>query len=413
MIIELKVSYSEEIEWLYKKLWYIELFFKWIKQNLINWYVKYNLCRIHIFLHYFQRGGVMEKVKKVINVLDIKVGMIPLDDVKDDGIVLIAKGVPITETIIYRLRGRHSLGKIEVYYEYENIKDLSKTKKQKTVKEVEESFQELSFDVESIFKNMNHLEKSGIDEVRKFARKIENELESTSAIIKNIVLYGSGQDTIYRHGVNVAALSFVIGKWVGFNKVDINLLTYSAVLHDFGKVKIEKDILEKAGPLTKKEYEIIKKHPLVAYNHIKEIPFLDKRVSYGILMHHEKLNGSGYPLGLKNEEITPFAKIIAIADVFDAINSDRVYKKSKGPFEALEIVQKESLQTLDYEYCKVFLDHVVNFYFGESVLLNNGQVGKIIHIDSSNIGRPMLLCDNEFIDLKVNKNLNVEKLILQ
>ena len=169
-----------------------------------------------------------------------------------------------------------------------------------------------------------------MNEIREFSQKIQNELKPSSIVIKNIVLYGSGSDVIYRHGVNVAALSALLGKWIGLEKSQLNLLVYSAILHDFGKTKIDRDVLKKEAPLTKNEFNMIKTHANLGYKIIKEISFLDKAVSYGVLMHHERVDGSGYPLGLKGEAIHPFAKIIAIADVFDAINSDRGYKKKKA-----------------------------------------------------------------------------------
>jgi HD-GYP domain-containing protein (c-di-GMP phosphodiesterase class II) len=266
--------------------------------------------------------------------------------------------------------------------------------------------------VEKILENMDSLRVSGIEEVRRFAAKIQAELQSASSVIKNIVLYGSGSDTIYRHGVNVTALSTILGKWVGLNGAQLNLLTYAAILHDFGKIKVDKRILDKPGALTTKEFNEIKAHPTIGYNYIKEIPFLDKAVSYGVLMHHERTDGSGYPLGLKEDKIHQFAKIIAIADVFDAVNSNRVYKKSKGPFEALEIIKKESLGKLDYEYCNIFLNHVVNYYMGENVMLNTKKICKIIQVDVNNLARPFLLDDTGFIDLKQRKDLVIEKLVL-
>lgn len=359
----------------------------------------------------------MSTKRKHLYVHELEPGMICGNEIKANGKILVGKGITITEYAINKLKENYIFNQIEVYYdddddESESISADSYHEKTKTVEEVEQSFSELTFDVEKILVNMDSLRVSGIDEVRRFATKIQSELKSASSVIKTIVLYGSGSDTIYRHGVNVAALSTILGKWIGLNVSQLNLLTYAAVLHDFGKIKIDKRILEKPDVLTAKEFNEIKSHPTIGYNFIKEVPFLDKAVSYGVLMHHERTDGSGYPLGLKENQIHQFAKIIAIADVFDAVNSDRAYKKSKGPFEALEIIKKESLGRLDYEYCNIFLNHVVNYYMGESVMLNSGNVCKIIQVDPNNLSRPFLLDDSGFIDLKQQKNLYVEKLIL-
>jgi HD-GYP domain-containing protein (c-di-GMP phosphodiesterase class II) len=352
--------------------------------------------------------------KKLIYVHELTPGMILSKELRADGKVLINKGVPITDYAISKLKDYYIPNKVEVYYsrnENEPKKNIQR-EKAKTVEEVEESLNELTIDVEKIFEDIEVLKVSGIEEVRKFADKIQSELKSTSSVVKNIVLYGSGGDTIYRHGVNVAALSTMLGKWLGLSDRELKLLTYSAILHDFGKTKIDKSILDKANNLTPNEYKEIKAHPTVGYKFIKEIPFLDISVSYGVIMHHERLDGSGYPLGLKGNNIHQFAKIIAIADVFDAVNSDRIYRKSRGPFEALEILKKESLGRLDYEYCNIFLNRIINYYMGEKVLLNTNKVCKIIQIDVNNLERPLLLDDTEFVDLKLHKELYIEKLVL-
>ena len=129
-------------------------------------------------------------------------------------------------------------------------------------------------------------------------------------------------------------------------------------------------------------------------------------------MHHEREDGSGYPLGLKGNQIHQFGKIIAIADVFDAINSDRGYKRKKAPFEALQIVKNESLGRLNYEYVKIFLEHIINYYLGEQVILNNGDKCKIIQMNINDLERPLLLKDDNFIDLSKCKELSIKELLL-
>ena len=355
------------------------------------------------------RGIKMAKRKKSLSVSQLEVGMISVSEIKANGRILVAAGVAITEIILNRLKETYAGNQIEIYYEEEFDKVLDNLK---SVAEIEESFNELSESVEEIFDNMRMLQQSGIDEVRKFSNKIQSELESISSIVKNIVIYGSGADSVYRHSVNVAAISAILGNWIGLDKVQINLLTYAAILHDFGKTKISQELLDKRGQLTRKEMEEIKSHATIAYNYIKDIPFLDKAVYYGVLLHHEKCDGSGYPLGLTGDKIHQFAKIIAIADVFDAVNSDRVYKKSRRPFEALEIIKSESYSRLDFEYCNVFLKHIVNYYTGENVLLNTGEVCKIIQVNTNDFEKPLLLGEEGFIDLKNHKDLHIEKFVI-
>lgn len=349
----------------------------------------------------------MQTAKKLIKINELEVGMVAVKNIMYDGKVLIAEGIPITEMAISKLKERYMYSEIEVYAEDEpeNINIVK-------MEMIEEKFSELTGDLQRIFHGMDNLKGSGIEEIRNFAIKVKSEIKETNDVVKNIVLKGSDMDVIYRHGVNVAALSVILGKWIGLNEVQLNLLAYSAILHDFGKVKIDENILDKEEVLNKKEKEEIKSHPIIAYEYIKKIPFLDNVVSQGVLLHHEREDGSGYPLGIKGDQIPIFAKIIAIADVFDAINSRRPYRDKKKPFEALEILQEEELGKLDYKLCKIFISHVVNYYTGERVRLNDGRICRIVKVDPQNLKEPLLFDEKEFIDLKERKDLSIEELLV-
>lgn len=353
--------------------------------------------------------------KKIITITfaELKKDMIIAKDVEQNGKILLKKDMKMTEQMIKKLQRLLFIGTVQVYdYDKQNSELTLEEKKLDEFNKIEDEFKEISLKLQSTFRGIQNEDSECMKEIREFSRRIQDELKPSSVIIKNIVLHGSGSDVIYRHGVNVAALSALIGKWIGFDKAELNRLVYSAILHDFGKTKINKEILNKKSSLTTSEYNVIKTHPTLGYKIIKEIPFLDKSISYGVLMHHEREDGSGYPLGLKGNAIHPFGKLIAIADVFDAINSNRGYKRKKAPFEALQVVKNESLGKLDYEYVKVFLEHVVNYYLGEEVILNNGEKCKIIQMNINNLESPLVLKDGEFIDLDKQKELYIKEMLL-
>ncbi|OOM40277.1 cyclic di-GMP phosphodiesterase response regulator RpfG [Clostridium beijerinckii] len=357
--------------------------------------------------------SIMEKSTKVISFNQLKEGMVIAKNVEQNGSVLLKKDISVTEQIIEKIKKLYVIGNVEIYCENIAAKSIEvELKKETQCKKIEEEFNEISLALRKTFRQLVNNNEEALNEVREFSRKIQNEIQPGSLVIKNIVLYGSGTDSIYRHGVNVAALSALIGKWTGLEKAKLNLLVYSAILHDFGKTKIARELLMKEVGLTQNEFNTIKTHAQKGYMVIKELSFLDKAVSYGVLMHHERLDGSGYPLGLKGEAIHPFAKIIAIADVFDAINSDRGYKKKRLPFEALQIVKNESLGKLDYEYVKIFLEHVIDYYTGEEVLLNTNEKCKIIQMNVNNLEKPLILKGEEFIDLEKEKKLYIKEILL-
>ena len=251
------------------------------------------------------------------------------------------------------------------------------------------------------------------DDLRRFAEKIQNQLKSSEFVIGAVIFKGSKDDCIYRHGVNVAALSAMLGKWIGLDKSKINLLTYSALLHDFGMTKLSAKFQKRHDLFMDKNYKEVHEHTRIGYKYVDTIPYLDKAVTYGVLMHHERCDGSGYPLHLKYEKIHPFAKIIAIADELDVLNSNKELRETYGPFKVLKEIKERSLNELDYNYCTVFLNHILNFYIGEEVFLSNGEKAKIIQMDINNIERPLLLKDGEFIDLTKNKDIYIEELAIK
>lgn len=351
---------------------------------------------------------VMSKIKKLVPITELQPGMITANTILANGTQIVNKDAALNSLMIKKLQNVYLKGFCEVYLESDTDSD---TVKPASLNQTDKVFSEFSIDTKHLFGSIYKLQTSGISEVREFSTRLQNQIEDAQNVIKNIVVYGSGTDSVYRHSVNVAALSAILGKWLGLNKQQINLLSYSAILHDFGKTKIDDSILNKVTPLTESDIKIIHTHPTIGYNFVKEIPYLNSSVSYGVLMHHERIDGSGYPLGLKGNNIHQYAKIIAIADSFDAINSDRRYKKKKKPFEALEAIKNDSLDKLDYEYCNIFIDHIVNYYLGEEVLLSNTETGKIIQVDPNDLQKPLILINSDFVDLKKHPELTIEELI--
>src|SRR5471030_1480893 len=257
-------------------------------------------------------GGIniMEQKTKIISFNKIEDGMIVAKNVEQNGKVLLRKDIAMTEKIIKKMQRLYFIETVEVYDgKSEKKQIIMKSKKEEEYNKIEEEFNEITLNLKKTFKQLISKNEIAINEIRGFSQKIQNELNPSSIVLKNIVLYGSKEDCIYRHGVNVAALSALLGKWIGLEKIQLNLLVYAAILHDFGKTKIDRELLKKEETLTKSEFNIIKTHANVGYQTIKEISFLDKAVSYGVLMHHERLDGSGYPLGLKGDAIHIFAKI--------------------------------------------------------------------------------------------------------
>ncbi|WP_066890832.1 HD-GYP domain-containing protein [Clostridium nigeriense] len=347
----------------------------------------------------------MGKKKEFIDFSRLKPGMITADEIDYNGTVLVGKNIILTEQMIEKLKSIYSLDSIQIYNNEKESKELV------ALEEAENTLKNISESVNFLFSNSQNLKTDTTNEINKYAKTLLNFLKVDNNIFKNIILRGSGEDCIYRHSVNVASLSYLLGKWAGLEENKLHSLVYASILHDFGKTKISKKIINKTKPLTEEEYNIIKEHPVITYNEIKDIPFISHSVLYGVLMHHERCDGSGYPLKLIGNQIHEFAKIIAITDTFDAINSNRIYKKRKKPLEALKIIKEESLSKLDYSLCNIFLRGLESYYIGQKALLSNNSTCKIIKLDLNNIDTPLVFSNNEFIDLTKTNDLSIVKLL--
>ena len=161
-------------------------------------------------------------------------------------------------------------------------------------------------------------------------------------------------DSTYAHSVNVALICRLIGKWKNFSEKDMDTLTLCGLLHDIGKSKIPNEIIGKPGKLTDSEYEEIKKHPVIGYNLVKNLD-IDQRIKNAVLLHHERFDGKGYPLGLTGNEIDDFTSIVSIADVYDAMTAARCYRGPLCPFRVIEMFEVEGFQKYDVSILLPFL----------------------------------------------------------
>jgi HD-GYP domain-containing protein (c-di-GMP phosphodiesterase class II) len=192
---------------------------------------------------------------------------------------------------------------------------------------------------ETLGKTFNLMSASLEEYIEKLARAAKENRELFVGTVKALAAAIDGKDKYTRgHSERVARFSVEIGKYLGMSEEDLEKLRISALLHDVGKIAIDDKILKKPAALTDEEYEIMKTHPQKGYKIMSQIPAM-KDFLPGMYMHHEMVNGKGYPQGLKGDEIPLQAKIISVADSFDAMTTDRPYQKGMKMEEALKIIQ--------------------------------------------------------------------------
>lgn len=218
-------------------------------------------------------------------------------------------------------------------------------------------------------------------------------------------------DLTFTHSMNVALISNVFAKWLGLSEEEAKLATACGMLHDIGKLKIDDSIIKKPGKLTDAEYARIKAHPVEGYK-ILQHQNVNEHIKNATLMHHEKCDGSGYPLKLTGEKIDNYAKLISIVDVYDAMTSARVYRGALCPFKVIEMFEQEGLHKYDIVYIMTFLENVINTYIDNRVMLSDGRIGVIKFIDKNNLSKPMVqLADQSFVELAKYRDLTIEKIL--
>ena len=207
-------------------------------------------------------------------------------------------------------------------------------------------------------------------------------------------------DSTYAHSLNVAIISRIIGKWLHFSKEELDTLTLAGLLHDIGKTKIPDEVLNKDGKLTDEEFQMIRNHPKYGYDILKSQP-LNSHIKKAALMHHERCDGSGYPMGLTMDEIDDYALIIAIADVYDAMTAARSYRAPLCPFEVIAEFEKDGLQKYKPKYILTFLENIANAYQNNRVMLSDGTSARIVLLNHRRLSKPLVqLDDGACIDLE-------------
>ncbi len=215
----------------------------------------------------------------------------------------------------------------------------------------------------------------------------------------------------YRHTICVAVIAGLLGKWLGFGQEKLRELELAGILHDIGKTMVPEYILRKPGKLTEKEYEEIKKHTVHGYQLIRDTSLPDS-ISLSALQHHERENGTGYPFRLKGAQIHPIAKIIAVADVFHAMSSDRIYRNAEPFYKVIAKMNEDVYGRFDPAILLVFIQRLMETLIGKRVRLSDGTEGVILLNHPYNPLRSTIMTDHkEIIDLTRHKQLNIERVL--
>lgn len=256
------------------------------------------------------------------------------------------------------------------------------------------------YELNSIFETdseVKELSTRAVQKVNDIADDILVDIANDATYLGNqMIALQNYDDYTYKHCLRVAMLATSVAYQLELSKKDTKEIIVSALLHDIGKSNIDHDIIIKPSKLTDAEFTEIKRHPLIGYNILKDSHnnAFTGNVMSGVLFHHEKYDGSGYPTGIKGKEIPLIARIIAVCDVFDALTSNRPYRKPWSVAEAEEYILGSCGTHFDFEVTSAFMRAFNPYPVGTMVSLSNGRHGIVIQTNQT-VLRPVIRIQGE------------------
>lgn len=324
-----------------------------------------------------------------------------------EGRVLLTLGMELKDNFIERLKAG---GVTEIFIE----DDISENVEVPDVI-CESTRLEAKLVIKNLMENKNFSSTFSDKKVKELINKIIDELLSNSDILVNLADIKSVDDYTFEHSVNVCILSLITGIGLGLSSSRLRDLGVGALLHDIGKLRIPREILKKPSQLTVEEFEEIKKHTIYGYEILKANQNISMISAFIALGHHERYDGSGYPLQLRSENIHKCARIVAVADVYDALTSDRVYRRKLKCHEVVEYITSLGSHHFDKDIILEFIKYIAVYPVGTGVILNTRERGLVVSVDKAIPTRPVVRiiydqrnqCLENHYDIDLSQKLNV------
>lgn len=358
---------------------------------------------------------------KVINipVAILKPGMMVYEDIySSSGAVILIKGTILEQWQIEKIR-MNNIDKVKVsltendgLYISKDEDEINSVYNSDKIRCFREKYETKVDEVTHIIKKIGRGAVVDIQSVSRISKHIIKEFSTISDVINYLHLVRPMDDYTYSHSLNVSLMSIIIAKWMNLSEAEVDEIATAGLLHDIGKTRISEKLLLKPSKLTDSEFEEMKKHAVLGYMMMDNIKDATLNMKYVTLMHHEKIDGSGYPIGAVDEEIPLFAKIVAIADIYDAMTSNRSYRNRMCPFEVIKNFEMQTFGKLDTKVLTVFLRNIANSYMSDFVELNSGEICEVMFINPNRIWQPIVRFGTEFIDLSHDNDKRFIKAIV-
>ncbi|MDD2629919.1 MAG: HD-GYP domain-containing protein [Limnochordia bacterium] len=313
---------------------------------------------------------------------EVRPGMYLVRSIEDStGRVLLKAGTQLTERYIQRI---YELGYPSIYVgepweaEIEVIQPVSNQTKTRVTSSLRD-----------LFTKRGPEQLTDLTEVEQSVNALVDELLVNQSIVFSLSEIRNHDNYTFLHCVDCCVVSVLMARSLRLPTRDIRIVGMGAALHDIGKTLVSQEILCKPARLTKEEYQIVKEHARDGYQMLVQRSSLDYRAAIVALQHHERIDGTGYPAGIQGRDTHIFSRIVAVADVFDAITSDRVYRKGLGFSQARKFLNDNQHQ-FDESVLSALSEYVAEYPVGAYVKLDSGELGVVIRLNWEHQDQPVV-----------------------
>lgn len=330
-----------------------------------------------------------------------------------DGKVLLGKGMNLTERLI---QGLHRSEVDAIYIDDPRTSDIvvedviRPQTRQIAVEAIEKTVKQIT-NSNKLARKISLLE-MGLHFQRAFSAILED-LMHNEHMVGHLTTISTHSPSLYHHSVNVAVLSTAVGMSLGYNQSQLMELGIGAMLHDIGKLQLPEELLNTKERWTPEQQEIAKQHTMNGFNLLRKQHDISLLSAHVCLQHHERINGSGYPQGLKGKQVHEYAQIVGICDVYDSLTSPRPWRGRYMPQDAMEYLLGAGGHLFEHHLINAFIKHIAVFPIGSSVVLNTGEVGVVSKVDPDYCHRPTVrvLKDGRGNDVHTPYDLDLKTLI--
>lgn len=359
----------------------------------------------------------MSSLKTIkVSIQDLSPNMVLAEDVKTKlGDIIVFKDTELNEMIYKKLK-KNGINYVVVFEQTIKDEETFSVKYKKQLKKNEEyvlftkNYKQSIETIKTQFFNISEYQNIDIDLLYNTVTNIIDNVGYKNDIFSYMCHLEENPLHIYTHSLNVGIIAYMFGIWLDFEQEELKTITLTGLLHDIGKTKLDENIINKEEALTKEEFEYIKTHSHLGYELLQDLDISDD-IKYGVLMHHEKIDGSGYPIGLTGDRICKTAKVISTCDIYEAMTSYRVYRNKICPLKVILNFQQKIYELLDADLLLAFLRNIAYTYIGSYVILSDDRIAEIVFINSENITKPIVKVDNHLIDLSTEKNLDIDYIL--